>query len=292
MILICDESGSKGFSDNKEKKPGEFGVFAGFMITNDQIEKVEKDLNNLFSQFKPTDEKFHITDLEQSTQQELREVTFKYLLENEIPCIYEAISVQGFNNSYEFFNDLKEEQKKKLNEKFSFSNNSKKERLHSELFLGLFTKALAFHIEQFGENKIEITVITDNIEDSLKQKFEIKANELINLTQGSDTIKAFDKKNKKPVSREIQYSSEELDNDNISKTKLDIQVADNCLTLVADIIANSINYYINQEIEKDPDINLNSSDAIRSIPIRELFYGLSNDDKSNSVSDTFYNRNK
>ena len=42
IYLICDESGSKGFSDNDEQFDGDFGLFAGYFLNQSNIQKMKK----------------------------------------------------------------------------------------------------------------------------------------------------------------------------------------------------------------------------------------------------------
>lgn len=290
LYLICDESGAKGFSDNKEQSHGEFGIFAGYLIDESKIENSKIELKVIYDKYSTGDGKIHITDLESSLQENLRTEVFDWLEKNDISCAYEAISVQGFNSAYESLNAIKEVQVSSLSQKYSFSKNLDLDRLHSELFQGLFGKAIAFFIEKYGEENINITVVTDKIDDKIKKEFMTKAKEIINPLLKDIKVKAFDKFKNIPVVKNIKFKSEQINNDNISKTNFEIIVEDNELTLIADIIANSLLYYIKQEIENNPDINLNSSIAIKNHPLLNLFYGLSEKRNANIVSDVIFKR--
>lgn len=288
LYLICDESGSKGFAHNQETFEGEFGVFAGYLLKENDYDRLKRIFQDIYKKYELPGQKLHITDLAPEMQQKLREEVFELLKEEKLTCVYEAISVKGYNREYLKISEIKDKQREELKEKFTFSNNVERERLHSELFQALFGKAIAYFIDMFGGLPY-IFVITDNIDNTLKKEFEIKARELINPFETPMQIKAFDKEKKAPVSKTVTFTSEIL-NDEISDTKFEITVEDNSLTLVADILANSILYYIKQSVSQNPNIILNSKEAIAGHPLTELFYGMSSEIISNFVSDQIYGR--
>ncbi len=289
--LICDESGAKGFSDNNEKFEGEFGIFAGYLLTDENFEQMKLEFQNIYEKYKTDNGKLHITDLEKTNQESLRNEVFEILVNNDITIVYEAISVRGYKINSEMLSKIKEDNIEKLNNDFSFSKNIELSRLHSDLFEGIFGKLIAHSMDTFGEDEeIQLEVITDNIDKQLKQEFELKAKELIAPFPSSLKVKAFDKKNKKPVSKEIKFSSPQLEDDSISKIKFEIKVQDDALTLIADILANSLCYFIKQELNNNVNINLNSKEAIIKYPLLKQIYGLSTETNVNIVSDIIYGR--
>lgn len=289
--LICDESGAKGFSDNDEKFEGEFGIFAGYLVTEENFEKMKSEFQCIYEKYETDTGKLHITDLEKTNQENLRNEVFAILISNDIPIVYEAISVRGYKINSDMLSKLKNDNIEKLKDDFSFSKNIDLTRLHSDLFEGIFGKFIAHSIDTFGENEeIQLEVITDNIDKQLKKEFEGKAKELIAPFPSSSKVKAFDKNNKKPISKKIKFSSQQLDNDSISKIKFEIKVQDDALTLIADILANSLYYFIKQELNINVNINLNSNVAIAKYPLLKQIYGLSTKTNVNIVSDIIYRR--
>jgi hypothetical protein len=77
IYLICDESGSKGFSDNAEKFEGEFGLFAGYFLTEDNIGEMKIVFETIYKEYSGHDGKLHITDLDETEQRKLRTVVFE-----------------------------------------------------------------------------------------------------------------------------------------------------------------------------------------------------------------------
>ena len=242
IYLICDESGSKGFSDKDEMFEGEFGVFAGYFLNEKNFQQMLAIFESIYCKYPVKNGKLHITDLDKTLQEQLRADIFEIFIKNKIPCVYEAISVKGYKGAADRIADIKNESIKALNKNYSFSKNPHKDRLHSELFQAIFGKSIAYLLDFFANSK-RIIVITDNIDAPLKKEFENKAIELIKPFLSGTEIKAFDKNKKRPVSKEMKFGSTELENDDISNIGFEINVEDNSLTLIADILANSIHYY-------------------------------------------------
>jgi hypothetical protein len=289
LYFICDESGSKGFADNQEKFAGEYGVFAGYFLTDKNYNTLKNKFKTIYEKYVTAGQKLHITDLTPENQENLRKDVFECLKTENISCVYEAISVKGYHREFENSAKLEKEQNEKIKNTFSFSKNQEKGRLHSELFQAVFGKAIAYYNDTIGDD-IEIQIITDNIDNKLKKEFEEKAKELINPLDKAIEFKAFDKEKKQPVTKTMTFASEQLKNDNISKTKFNIISEVNELTLIADILANTVSYYLKKAVEQNPNIILNSKDAIQDHPLLILFYGLSTDTFSNIVSDKIYGR--
>ena len=288
IYLICDEAGSKGFSTNKEKEEGEFGLFAGYFLSESNYLLFGQEFQNISKKYAKPGQKLHITDLDPVMQECLRNDVFNCLRNNNIIIAYEAIYVSGFNNLFEKNNSIKNEVIKDLDTRFSLSSNKENERLHSVLFQALFSKAIAYYIDIYSDVPI-IEVIIDNIEDTLKNEFEEKAKELINPFPSTKVIKAFDRIEKQPVSGKISFNSNDL-NDDISRTTFYITVIANEYTMIADVLANSINHYLKKAIAKDADAVLNSQKAIGEYPLMNLIYGLSDENYINIVSDILYKR--
>jgi hypothetical protein len=44
VVVFCDESGAKGYADQVEKEPGEFGIFTGFPVPREFLERFAGEL--------------------------------------------------------------------------------------------------------------------------------------------------------------------------------------------------------------------------------------------------------
>lgn len=100
IILVIDESGAKGYSDQQESYSGEVGVMAGFLIPDKRLKEVRKDLEDIRQRYL-TNGKLHIADLDPTQQETLRKDIFKYFLNSKIHCVYEAIHVEGFFQQFQ-----------------------------------------------------------------------------------------------------------------------------------------------------------------------------------------------
>lgn len=280
-VLIIDESGAKGYSKNQERYISETGVMAGYLVPEDSLVQLRELLKKAFKGFY-NNGKLHITDLSPQQQKKARNIVYDIFLSNKSNWLFEAISVEGLYQSAN-------------NKERSVSKN--KELLHSKLFAGIFVKALAF-IEQMGcPNSIKINVISDPIDISTQKKFKTEIAPLISLlTTGkiknspvlynpqTSKVEKFECIGRFTPAEGLDFKFKHID--------LDITCEDSELTLMADILANSTNYYIRKNLSSSPSIEPNSLDAIKDHPLISLSYGASNmsEQDINSISDVIYRR--
>lgn len=260
VVLVIDESGSLGFSTNQEQTPGQFGLIAGYLIPFSEIYNAKLRAKSFFQEFKKENEKIHITDLSNEDQNKIRQIVFKIFSSNDAVWFYNAISVQGF---YEFH-----------------KNESKKERLHTKLVFAIFLKVLAYFRTLHKENKkLDLLIITDRLDVGILKDFdkEIK-NNLFMLTSLTKIIRFKYRDEKENIIKEaedqitIEYSDEMK---NILFDQLSVTIKDDIsdITLIADILANSAYYYINCEVKKNPNIDLNEPSSIEEHPLFRYLWG-------------------
>ena len=291
IFLVIDESGAKGYSDNQETYLGEVGVMAGFLIPNKYMKTITNNLEAIKQQYL-TSGKLHITDLDPTQQNKLRDSIFEYIIKNRIPCIYEAIHVEGFFRHYQFINSSTKEAEDQRRSTIRVSGNKRNELLHEHLFKGAFSKAVAFCMEFIG-TKFQVSVITDQIDENVKKKFNIAASELINIDADSiHEVTGYDPNKKKVVRGTIEFKIVNANNsiNDLSGVEYSIDVEDSALTLVSDIIANSINYHFRQRNINGAEIasHLNTKKAISGHPLETLFYGLWESSEINYFSDAIF----
>ena len=77
VILVLDESGSKGYDNNQEQTQGEFGVMAGFALPESKAPQFLSGLSAIVKPFQ-SEGKLHMTDLSPSKQKLLRKNLFQY----------------------------------------------------------------------------------------------------------------------------------------------------------------------------------------------------------------------
>ena len=79
IYLICDESGAKGYSDVSEAYPGETGVFAGYLVDQNQLSVIINRMTTIASKYFPNADKYHIANLPNEKKESLRREVFRNL---------------------------------------------------------------------------------------------------------------------------------------------------------------------------------------------------------------------
>lgn len=288
VYFICDESGAKGYADKSEQYFGEVGIVAGYFIPETHIDMVKQDLANITSQFVSSG-KLHITDLPDNDKQALREQIFKYFIDRNVICTYEAVFSEGFHKNHtENVNRL---EKARINNTSSvrLNEHEKVEMLHAELLVGAFAKVVSFGIDNVG-NDITFKIITDNIDKPIIKMFQKMANKFLNIEDETKTVvtgwdKANGVKTQRTITTKISNSSEFLLD--LSKITYEISCELSPLTVAADVLANSINYYFRSKPNALHALP-NKPDAIRDHPLHSLFYGLWEEENFNWAADAIF----
>lgn len=274
-IFVIDESGSLGYSKNQEKFEGEFGLVAGYFLPFSTVQKANKAAKHFFAEFrKKDDEKIHITDLSPEEQSKLRNKVFEIFKCNNFIWLYDAISVQGM---HEFYKDDDCDEKDKNN------IYRKKEKIHTKLFCSIILKALAvIKMDNKAAKKINMSVVSDRLNPreikDIEQEFKNHYHYLLTTGQKEEIRKNF--KYKTTVTGLDDFQFDEL-NININTNISDV-------TLVADVLANSAFHYLTQKIKENPDIDLNSKEAIKQHPLAHRVWG----NQIESILDIMYRRGR
>lgn len=288
VYFIADESGAKGYSSIEEREPGEHGVMAGYLVPENALSSVKQNLERIRERFLSS-EKVHITDLDASAQQEMRQEIFSYFLDRRIPWLYEAIYVQGFAESARQLNDLTKQAHQSRRSDVAMSWRELHQMLHAALFQGAFGKAVAFGMDVLGV-PVQVDVITDRTDDAILKLFHEKAVEL--LTVGEDStheVTGFDRVAKEVVRGAISTGIKDPGDllGDFSQVKFSIACEDSSLTLAADVLANSAHYYLKKLQDKSPGAGLNKVRSLAEHPLVDLLYGGAEDD-GYDVSDAIY----
>lgn len=273
--LFIDESGAKGYADNRERYPGELGVIAGYLVPELYLSEYRAHLEKRLASIDGVG-KLHITDL--LNQSEARGVIFQAFLELEIPWIYEAIYVEGLYQS-EFCEGRG-------------GDGSHKELLHAKLFMGFMIKALAL-VHKFKDEGVEIVVVSDNIDAGVIKKFLIESEDYLSLLRTSELKREF-KVYQKSTGKLLHCSSRATAENIPSHPGLELGITceNSHMTLLSDVLANSVNHYLKMEFESNPQMLPNSKQAISNHPLRNLLL-CSYDENSEeifNISDIIYRR--
>lgn len=277
MFLICDESGAKGYSSNHESFIGEIGIMAGCLVADEQLAEVLVALDGIGTKYLGQG-KLHITDLSPAQQECLRAEVFDYLRENAVPCMYEAIYVEGFHTWFASQIELLEQARLGRQSAIKVSGNFTQESLHVHLFQGLLGKAVAYCLDNVGE-RINLVVVADQIDPSVVKDATNAINELLAADQPSESkVTGFDPITKRVVKATVQIKVKTpaealLDLSGISVT---IQCETSGLTLAADVLANSINHHFRTRPQEQKMTALNDAQAIQGHPLKSVMSGIWN----------------
>ena len=275
VIFAVDESGAKGYSDNHEQVPGEFGVVAGVLVPEERRLSVETETSKLLAKYE-TNGKLHITDLSASDQEALRSDVFRYLLAVNARWTYEAMYVEGLRAHAELVASITNKAKLSRRSKVKISANERKDLLHTLLLGGAFGKAVAFCCDYVGY-KTHLDVITDQLDPSILKAMKADADRLLNAEEKQTRrVTGYDPEKKEVVEGFITSEiCEGLDAiGDFSEITYEVAVSDSPLTVVADVIANSVHHHLLNRQNENLGSRLNTIEAISGHMIAPLVYGV------------------
>lgn len=145
-------------------------------------------------------------------------------------------------------------------------------------------------IDNIGD-KFHLSVITDNIDQGIKKKFECSANELINFGDKKiRVVTGYDPESKRVVSGTITTDFEKAKEifGDLSNITYSIDCEDSGLTLAAGVIANSLNYHFKNIVKPKIGTPLNTRKAVDGYPLEGLIYGLWESQELNYCSDALF----
>lgn len=265
VYLIIDESGEKGYSNNKKhsknisEDENKFGTMVGYFIVEEQLEIIREILKEKFKPFSKYSKngKLHITDLPKEEQPLLRETVLGILRESEARWIHMSINKKGFENY----------------------SGEEKLSLHSELFNGIFVKAISYIYDNTRSKTINLKVISDTLVKKTIKDFEKSVLFIKNLMSGQrEHIKH---KKGYTMKSTVEFSDNSFLLDELT---IDITCEDTELTLVADVLSNTTYYFLNQELKSNPNTNLDAFQSLKNHPLQSLVYGCFDHTKEESMN--------
>ena len=275
IVLACDESGAKGYADVVEAFSGEVGVFAGILVAAEELPVVTSEFDALVHTYAPADGKLHIADLTPEQQGALRSDVFGLVTKHALPCFYEAIHVRGFSQPYTHLRDAVEEARNERRSAIKMSGRAgpSAPSLHTTLFEGLYSKALAFCMEK-GHTAIHIEVRTDRVDAPIVRDFGTVAEELLSTKAVIRRVTGFDPATKSVVEGEIRAGATSTEGLlPIEITHLELNVVDDSdgLVLAADVIANSLTHLFHNRPDGERFTALNTPKAFASHQLKAYF---------------------
>ena len=293
IILACDESGAKGYSSQKEKYPGECGVFAGILIAQEIEEMAYPSFLEIYQRYKlMSSKKLHITDLTPNQQDKLRKEIYGVIRELKLPCFWNAIHVEGFSAYWKKTNEIINPVGQNLRSQQRIKTGSPRNKKHSmyeELFLGLFGRVMAF-LEERNRKKVSIEVRIDRVDELFVKNFAKDAKKLLDLDFETIKITGWDTETEKIVSATIKFKVDIPPNMDIEIEVESLEFNSNChndcYVLAADVLANSLFHLFRSRSKSDLYKPLNNFSAIRCHPIFDSF--LISENSFDSLEDRLY----
>ena len=292
IYLICDESGAKGYSDQSESYPGETGVFAGYLVDENQLPMIRNRMSIIVSKYFANATKYHIAALSDAKKEELRHEVFEAINHCNLTCIYEAIHVEGFKAEHDRIQKIRDSVKEQKRSEIKVNSTILKNSLHEVLFQGLFAKAIAYCIDAFG-NTYRLVVLIDRTDRPVYKSIKNSAKELTDFSPSETKVTGWDPRSDQAVKGSIKimmdipesYGMSEIEN---AVFDLNMDDSNNPLILAADILANSINYVFKSRSQEDVGKALNDKSSIQTHQLFRQFYGLMDDEDSAWTSDVVY----
>ncbi|MEF2144383.1 MAG: hypothetical protein V3573_02960 [Desulfovibrionaceae bacterium] len=280
-IFICDESGAKGFSDKPaEEEP--IGVVAGFLLKDEEFSKLEKDVQSIREKYETDEGKLHITDLSKEDQEGIRGDVFELIKQSSGHVVYEAITQDGFHEWYrvekKFWDNLKAG-KKATGYGYTFDDHKK--RLQTMLSLGCVMRTTAFLADYYvGIYEFSIQMLTDMIDEKILDEIDSEVANFLNFSphrKHEVTASRFDYKNKKveKASGTIEFDIKDTNGTFAPMTDVAFSIEiDTTYDIIADILSNSIRYYLLESFKKNNGIVLTSDKAISNHPLKNKMVSL------------------
>lgn len=280
MVLVIDESGAKGYAKTKEKYEGEIGVMAGFMYPEADITTINKHLALILHSYQENQgKKFHITDLSIQSQDDLRKDIFDFIIKSKIQWYYQAIYAEGFHQSEFLKNRGGQEDGNKS--------------LHVTLFESMLVMSLC--IARSICIDLDLEIKTDRIDAGTKKKFA-KATEAIShvfLRKDRVVFRYIPIENSSNFKKEYwNVSTKFSDALQFNKLNITINAEHHPLTVMADVLANSVYYYLKKAQKDNPNISLNNKETLKDHPVVHLALVADNEENFPSLTDIVYRRTK
>ncbi|MFT7009626.1 MAG: hypothetical protein ACJAXJ_004176 [Colwellia sp.] len=278
--LICDESGRLGYTDKTENQQGEFSVVAGAIIPHELFSIFGDHLCGILKKYTKSMksiDKFHITDLKTDVEQHrLRQDIYDLLVKFNIPLVYGALYLKPFTSAYETQQQFIEESFKKQNQRgITIDKNMQKFKklLQAECFSTMYTKSIC-ELIQFHNHPVELSVITDEVDNKTLYLYQDKIDER-HLNKENEPLKG---KRYHQATKEIERFSFTVNtNDQDPRNELlrlssgKISKSEGVSSIVADVIANSVNHYLSIFVSESKFGPLNSMKAIENHPLSKCF---------------------
>jgi hypothetical protein len=260
LNVLVDESGAKGYADNLENKTGEIGIIVSYFLEENTYENVKIQAKTIYLKYKNIgDGKLHITSLSPKLQSELRKEVYNLLIKNKINWSYQAIYTNGFYN---------ENYKKSGYRSLKSHHHS----MHIELLFGISIQSLNY--AEVTKNKT-IKILSDQLDENIIKGLYKRYGEFFNIYSSKPTkISKFNYETKKVefLNLEIKINATQDEKKWLGNFSCDLTCDDNELTLIADVLSNSVLFHLENKITNNVGIKLNSPTHFEDHPLFNNLY--------------------
>lgn len=288
FLLICDESGAKGYSDKAEKGLESLGLAVGLILLESQVRVLEAAVNNLREKYISSDNlKFHLADIPADRQEPLRKDVFNIVKSINARLVYNSIQKEGMNRWHE--------KQKKLNDDtvernkacgYGVQSRNSKENMLVRLYEGVISRFFAAIIDHFvPDGSFDAQIIFDNNDDNILKSVENGISELIGFQYSVETELKATRFNYKSgslekasgISKSMFDVPENLRADGLNNITCTYEINET-LAIIPDVVANSLLYYAKINLQKQPELSMNTADLISGHPLADYFVSMSGPD--------------
>lgn len=259
VFYYFDESGEKGFLDSNFLA-SDIGLIAGIALPARVVGAFESEANAILSRLDTTGvNKEHSTELfKDGKNSNVKDELLEFLSNrDEWILIYEAIYPMGLFNEKESTRKLLAKYKP-ANPGVKISKNEKRLRIYTALLEGVIVK-----LDEMCriEGSSELSMISDRLDEGI-HKEAIQTLDYLKQEAHTQTISGLDTKTEKVVHGEIESRVEGFDVTVRHIAGIKTELTPSCLTIVADVISNTLFRHLKSVVEATPDIRLHSKAAV------------------------------
>ncbi|EHI9302715.1 hypothetical protein J9097_004367 [Vibrio vulnificus] len=273
--FYCDEAGRLGYVDQPENYNGEFTLVAGLVVETHNKLKIIEFCDYLASCFgaSKANGKFHITDLE-SNREPLRNEVFHFLKSENIPLAYGANYFQPLHLEYMKQKQINANAVVEMKAKgIGLSKNISvfKKNAQAEAFYNFYSKAMGCSLHVFNKPVLGL-VKTDRIDSKVYEEYSASIARYHSL----DSLRPLQ-------GRHYDYQTGEVHNFGVSvnvqtedprfklltESRGEIEIIGSNVSILSDIVANSLNHHLLGYVSNSGFGPLNSIDAIDGYPLAE-----------------------
>lgn len=281
VFYYFDESGEKGFLDSNFSD-SDIGLIAGIALPARVVGAFEPEANAILSRLDMSGvDKEHATELfKDGKNLDVKNALLDFLRNrDEWLLIYEAIYPLSLFMAEESTRNLFAKHKP-ANPRVKISKNEKRLRIYTALLKGIIVK-----LDEMCriEGSSELSMISDRLDEGI-HKEAIQTLDYLKQETHTQTVSGFDTETRKVVHGKIESRVEGFDFTVRHIVGIKTELTPSCMTIVADVISNTLFRHLRSMVVQNPGIRLHSNAAIRGFHLAKRIAFV--DD--NYIIDTLY----